>query len=102
MAQILIEGEIVKCFKCGNDDLAKSGINSSGKQRFRCRECRCVFISPFERVKKSKITKVVPVRKPVKINSLVGVPCFCCSNQYNCKPEFCEKLTEWLNNDGNS
>jgi integrase/recombinase XerD len=35
----------INCPKCGSEDYHKAGINPTGKQKYRCKECRHKFVS---------------------------------------------------------
>lgn len=111
----------MKCFYCGSEETVKSG-HKRGKQRYFCKTCKKTFLYPrSEREREPKPLKpklthteyvrqwrakqkglpyvpklIFPKRPLPSIESLINVPCFGCSMQNNCNPEFCELLTNYL------
>jgi transposase-like protein len=144
MAQILVKDEMLRCPRCGNDDLIRHGIDrqkrararcpqckrvfiinynprcpecdgftrkdgwQSGRQRYKCKECGLKFSDGETKQRKNKPQKLKNIMKnfpslkplfgePMKIDSLIGVPCFGCPDLKNsCSPESCEKLTNYI------
>ena len=51
----------IKCPKCYNDFYIKNGL-VRGKQRYRCKECRCNFIEGDDRIKYDNKTRNLAIR----------------------------------------
>ena len=96
-----------KCPYCGSPS-RKSGIKHlkyGDVQVYFCSKCKKVFqLEHYEKKQKKKpkqikkIKKEKPkliIKKPLNIDSIVDVPCFCCFKN-PCNPITCERLTEWL------
>lgn len=88
----------ILCPHCGSPNLVKDGFRhyeNSDSQRFKCRDCHRSFgLKINERTKKTIIQKLRPFPS---IDSLLGVPCFCCFFQSRCMtPEKCQTLNRWL------
>jgi len=103
------------CPSCGtNDRVQKNGFDFAGTQKFKCVSCGRQFVEfPKYNVKPKEyrprepklhtnvcmhanVCKIFPKRDLPSVDSLVGIPCFGCSQQEKCNPNICEKLTEYL------
>lgn len=107
----------VKCPKCGSDKIRKFGFqtNLAGKVRkYQCKQCKRSFLerySPILGKKRGRPSESgsfpdIPnlkflFRKKVTVDSIVGVPCACCSSNTICDPRTCAKLDNWLGLDTN-
>ena len=76
-------------------------------QTYFCTKCKKIFQLKYyqkkqiikkpkqiKNIKKEK-PKLIVKKPPLNIDSIVGIPCFCCDDE-PCNPNTCEKLIEWL------
>lgn len=82
--------EQLSCPRCASPSYRKDGF-IDGRQRYRCKKCSKRFYGKKRvEVKPKKI--VLP-----SIDSLVGVPCFCCVGlDRGCDVVQCGKMNEWV------
>lgn len=91
------------CPSCGSDCVVKNG-STHGKKKLLCKTCGRGFLTDAIVEPKLKKTENKPIitqklRKTVKVDSIISCPCFLCPIS-GCEPNFCEKLTEYLEKEG--
>lgn len=117
MSQTVVLKENPLCPICGSKS-SKSGKDKCATrtvQLFICKKCGKRFRESYvlnvetnpKYVKRKRRRKTrfrlkgkIPelsslFKKPLNVNSIVGIPCFCCDKN-PCDPSKCEKLTKWL------
>jgi hypothetical protein len=97
------------CPRCQGKRVIKNGHDKFGRQLFRCRDCHREWTEGSTSEGIEDPEPILPFldstsllkhfnRKPLNVDSVYDVPCFCCPfNERigSCDPSTCEKFDKW-------